>query len=75
MFLTMFMAVSPVFIPVFMSWDALDVEGVQSKNFRGYSRGLGDSLGLRSHHRGVVVGLLGRRLRVPATIFYSSDLV
>jgi hypothetical protein len=32
-------------------------------------------LGLRSHHRGVVVGLLGRRLRVPATIFYSSDLV
>jgi hypothetical protein len=75
MFLTMFMAVSPVFIPVFMSWDALDVEGVQSKNFRGYSRGLGDSLGFRSHHRGVAIGLLGRRRFLVSAIFNLSDLV
>ncbi len=59
--------------------DTLDVEGVQSKNFRynsrGYSRGLWDSLGFRSHHRGVALGLLGRRRFLASAIFNLSDLV
>ena len=36
-----------VFITMFSSWGALVGEGIQSKNFRYNSRGLGDSLGLR----------------------------
>ena len=70
--------VTDVFFGVFQP-DTLDGEGVQSKNFRynsrGYSRGLGDSLGFRSHHRGVAIGLLGRRRFLVSAIFNLSDLV